>query len=286
MPLEMGFASPMKHARGSGGLAVGVLVGSLLVLGTSTVVVLVVPTPLSMAVSGHIPGDGRRSVVAESVLTTVVGLGDSVPAGDACDCTSYVVQLGAGTGGDSPMAVDNEAVGGQTSAGLLQQVRGQGITAHRNQVTLVTIGANDFDAASLAQADCQGAGTLVCYRSSLTGMGDNVRALLGALRAGADATGPVLVTGYWNVFLDGDVAAANGHAYVRDSDSLTRAVNEELQQASAALGATYVDLYGPFKAGGDDSGLLAADGDHPSEAGHALIASLVRHQLSLLRRAG
>jgi lysophospholipase L1-like esterase len=87
------------------------------------------------------------------------------------------------------------------------------------------------------------------------------------------------VTGYWNVFEDGDVGAANGEAYVRDSDGLTLAVNAMIETETHRHGMVYVDLYTPFKDKGNDTTLLATDGDHPSAAGHALITTLLHTAL-------
>jgi lysophospholipase L1-like esterase len=59
------------------------------------------------------------------------------------------------------------------------------------------------------------------------------------------------------------------------SDLLTRETNREIQAASVAVGATYVDLYQPFRgaSGSDDpTALLADDGDHPDARGHQVIA--------------
>jgi len=82
------------------------------------------------------------------------------------------------------------------------------------------------------------------------------------------------VTGYWNVFLDGAVGRARGAAYVTGSDALTRAVNAGIAAAAERTGATYVDVYRPFKGDGDVdcTPLLAADGDHPDARGHRVIA--------------
>jgi lysophospholipase L1-like esterase len=100
------------------------------------------------------------------------------------------------------------------------------------------------------------------------------------------APGPVLVTGYWNVFLDGPVGTAQGAEYVRDSSALTLQVNAVLAHEAASAGAVYVDLRGPFLAatGGssDDEGpLLASDGDHPSAQGHVVIAHALERALAL-----
>jgi lysophospholipase L1-like esterase len=108
-------------------------------------------------------------------------------------------------------------------------------------------------------------------------VGAQLSAILTAARKlRGDRSTQVLVTQYWNVFADGDVArAANGTAYLRWSDELTRALNTRICRAAQSDGATCVDLYAPLKGNGsrNPTDLLAGDGDHPNAAGHRLIAS-------------
>ncbi|MFG6194603.1 SGNH/GDSL hydrolase family protein [Nonomuraea sp. JJY05] len=227
---------------------------------------------------------------ASAAVTSIVGLGDSVPAGSACDCDTFVslirktLAARQGTG----VAVDNLATGGLTSQGLLDQVDAGSATdaiAHADLV-IITIGANDFDSASIEDDDCAPRAGLACYKSDLARLRVNVDGLLGKVRAMQTRPGSrIVVTGYWNVFLDGDSARAKGAAYVSNSDALTRAVNRTLAGAAAAKGARYVDLYGPFKGDGsrDDTPLLAADGDHPDAAGHRVIADSILSALTATR---
>jgi lysophospholipase L1-like esterase len=94
----------------------------------------------------------------------------------------------------------------------------------------------------------------------------------------------LLVTDYWNVFADGDVAlASDGPAYLQWSDELTRALNISICAAARSAGATCVDLYAPFKGDGSENptSLLAADGDHPNAAGNQLISSVLLAATSL-----
>lgn len=225
---------------------------------------------------------GRAAVVPVR-LSTVQGLGDSVPAATGCGCTSYVVQLARSMqdAEGSPVDAVNDSADGQTSAGLLAEVTQGGIRATPDRVTVITVGANDFDPGPLSGPGCSMLEVPACYHQGLQTLQTNIDAILTALVAGGGDRGPVVVTGYWNVFLDGDVAAAIGTDYVRDSDELTRAINTVLQVETQRHGLLYVDLYTPFKAeaGGNDTPLLAADGDHPSADGHALIAALLRTAL-------
>ena len=209
-------------------------------------------------------------------VNVVVGMGDSVPAGTACGCTTYVDllaqalrQRGMGT-----RAV-NDAQPGATSTELLRFVTSHQVRAAPDQVTVITIGANDFDATRVADQDCSAEAALACYGPALLSAPDNLAKTLSLLRSGPAMSGPIVVTGYWNVFLDGAVGRELGARAVRTSDALTRALNARLRAVCQSAGVAYVDLYGPFHQGGDDTALLADDGDHPSAAGHALIAQLL-----------
>jgi lysophospholipase L1-like esterase len=249
---------------------------SLLAAALLTALVGLAVTPSSGATPAAPPAAASR-------FTSTLGLGDSVPAGFACGCMPYVGLLSAqhGAAQHQPMTVQNLARGGLTSAGLLQQVASRGVVAGPGAVTVITIGANDFDSGSLSSPGCRAADGLACYAPQLEALDDHVRRTLRLLGSAGERRGPVLVTGYWNVFLDGPRAQAKGPAYTRDSDVLTRQVNDVLERAAGDSGATYVDLYAPFKSRGEAlSDLLAPDGDHPSAAGHRLIADLLEDSLT------
>jgi lysophospholipase L1-like esterase len=229
------------------------------------------------------------AATASSVATgpyRVVGLGDSVPAGSACGCTSYVSQVAQqqAQAASRTAAVDNLSVGGYTTSDVLNQLQQSAV---RQQVAdadlvIITIGANDFDSDIVSDADCDPA-ALACYQPALAQQATQLTQLLGEVNAlQAQHGGDVVVTGYWNVFLDGQVGQANGDAYVRNSNALTIADNALIAGTASAQGDTYVDIYTPFKGDGtvDDTALLAADGDHPNAAGHQLIAQTIEAVLA------
>ncbi|MBM7519490.1 SGNH/GDSL hydrolase family protein [Nocardioides nitrophenolicus] len=210
----------------------------------------------------------------------VLALGDSVPAGNACDCEPYPVRYGEllGTATHTRVTVDNRAVGGSDSADLLDELDDPDLRAvvRRADIVLLTIGANDFGdqhddivggRCSPDEADCVG--------DELTALRERLTAALGTIRAlrGARPT-TVLVTGYWNVFEDGDVAREDyGPEGLSAARALTRRANAVIHTVSDAAGARYVDLAAAFRdAGSDPTELLADDGDHPNAAGHDLIA--------------
>jgi lysophospholipase L1-like esterase len=213
-----------------------------------------------------------HETAAASLL--LVGLGDSVPAAADCPgCTSFVTlyanQLGA--------AVDNDGTDGQDSAQLLDAISPGGSesadVAAADVVTL-TIGANDFNSGRVAlqNGTCD---DLSCFGNTLQAMQANVQAIIGEIQQlhGSQQVA-INVTGYWNVFQDGAVAADRyGATFEQASDALTRQANTAIKKAADNAGVTYVDIYTPIKAHDPDTSLLSPDGDHLSQSGHDLVAA-------------
>src|SRR5258706_3289883 len=84
---------------------------------------------------------------------------------------------------------------------------------------------------------------------------------------------PVLVLGYWNDFKDGNVAKRVYSKAQRDAaESATWYTNNAIQDAARTSRATYISTSIPFYNSSNLDDLLASDGDHPSAAGHRLIA--------------
>ena len=213
----------------------------------------------------------------------VVAVGDSVTSGHACGCTAFPAQYGRLLSGRlrRPVSTQNLGVDGQGSGGLLTALGpsgSEGPAVAGADVVLVTIGANDFNGRhdDVAYGDCDPDASPDCVADEIEGLRRRFAGVLERVRALRDGRPTaVLVTGYWNVFEDGDVAARQFPAKgLAATDALTRRVNAVLALAARADGAAYVDLDRPFHtAGGADvTRLLAADGDHPDAAGHALIA--------------
>ena len=220
--------------------------------------------------------------------TTVVGIGDSVTAATVCACTgfveSYAAHLPSAAGG--PAKAVNLGTNGMTAAELLSLITTPGPTASgvaKGDILLVTIGANDLN--PLIPLWQSSACSEACYSPAVDAVGSDLSGILAAaksLRGGRPTQ--VLVTDYWDVFADGDVArASDGPAYLRWSDELTRALNVSICRAARSAGATCVDLYAPFKGDGslNPTALLAADGDHPNAAGNQVISSALMAATSL-----
>jgi len=240
------------------------------------------------AALGDVPGaaaePGRlwHAPVAVGHWPPVVAvLGDSVPSGAACHCTPYgsLVALALAQGAGRAARTADLARGGATVATLRDQLRTPSVRAAvaSSGLAVVTVGANDLSPDPLTDPGCRPVTALACYRGDVDRLSAGLAAVLADLRSLiAPGGGRVLVTGYWNVFLDGAAGAAQGSTYVRQSNRLTQAVDASIAANAAAKGGRYVDLYGPFKArGGSITRLLSADGDHPSAAGHRLIAAVI-----------
>jgi lysophospholipase L1-like esterase len=223
------------------------------------------------------PGHPHKSI-------TLVGLGDSVTAASNCDCAGFITDYAGilGKAADAPVTEFNLGQNGETSSGLraaLAPGRAAADPVARADVVVITIGANDFNGqvSAMRSGKCGGAANLDCTAATLAAMSQNVGAVLDRIRAlhhGTPVT--VQVTGYWNVFEDGEVAQGDYPAAFRTaSDVLTRRVNAALSSLSATKKVRYVDIYTPFKGNdgdADDTRLLASDGDHPNAAGHRVIA--------------
>lgn len=234
----------------------------------------------SAAVTPPSPPSSRTSPSQASPIR-VVGLGDSVTAGANCDCDDYVTGFARLLAQQRHVRVRtaNEGESGSTSPDLLadlahdQSVRSQVRDA---DVVVITTGANDLYPAlqKWQSGDCD----TDCSTPEIDTMSDDLTQVLQLVRTLAGHQVRILVTGYWNVFADGDVAKNQEKSgYLDWSDQVTRAANIAIQADTQRYGDTYVDLYTPFKGDGDHdpTGLLADDGDHPDPTGTALISQTV-----------
>lgn len=210
----------------------------------------------------------------------VLGLGDSVMAGTHCGCSGLVEEyadaLARRTG--RTVHVDNLGSNGAVTTDLLHDLASDDDTrglAARADVVVVTIGANDL----IPQLDTWEASGCPahCYTTAAQDVGRRLTRVLQVLAAARGGrTDHVLVTDYWNVFRDGDVALEYEGRAERDwSLRVTDAANAAICRAARATGAVCVDLVAPFRAAGhgDPTPLLADDGDHPDAAGMKVIVA-------------
>jgi lysophospholipase L1-like esterase len=225
-----------------------------------------------------------RSLVSASPLV-VVGLGDSVPAGTACQCTAFVQLVADKLQRVSPerVAAFNDALAGLTSSGLLAQVADDDTVALHiaaASTVLVEIGANDVDYSRWLSPVCRRLTVAQCYRPQVERIEANIRAIIARIRQlrGLHET-HIVVVDYWNVWQDGAVAAALGREFVHVSRQVTADVNRAIVAGAASVGdVDDVDLVAAFDGVGDNrdaTALLAADGNHPNAAGHRVIADTI-----------
>ena len=259
------------------GVAIGTAVGAAV---SASLLVGGVPASDGSAVGVPAPGTapaGRS--------WRLVGLGDSIPAGDGCaGCVGFLDLFGQTVSRDTSVrvGVTNLGVGGWTSADLLTSLTSDADAADTisgADIVTVTIGANDFNPMfdTFVAGHCGGADGLACFQPAMVDLESNLTAILARIWELRDGRPTALrVTGYWNVFLDGAVAARSyGPALQRTSAALTEQANDVIKTVAEAEHARYVDLFTPFKGvdgDQDDTELLAPDGDHPSQAGDQRIA--------------
>ncbi|HEX5510459.1 MAG TPA: SGNH/GDSL hydrolase family protein, partial [Actinomycetales bacterium] len=136
----------------------------------------------------------------------VVALGDSVPAGTACDCTPYP-QLSASdlsVPGVREISADNLAVEGYTSEDVKRQVMqdAQVVDAVKRSYAIeVQVGANDVGHSRTCGT------TVECYATEIPQLEQNLRTIvrrIHELTAGHPAL--VILLDYWSVWLGGQYA--------------------------------------------------------------------------------
>ncbi|QGN57756.1 SGNH/GDSL hydrolase family protein [Nostocoides sp. HKS02] len=232
------------------------------------------PTP---ATPTKTPITATTSTTADTSPVVVVGLGDSVTSGFACDCTTFIALYAAllRQRAHRPTEAVNLGVAGLTSMSLSEQLDSVAarVQLSRAGVVVLTIGANDLN--PLIGRWQKGGCDTSCIEPATDLMGTRLAAVLTRLGTLVPAGAHILVTTYWNVFEDGDVADADyGKSFGPWSAAVTRSANAHICTAAAQAGDSCVDLYEPFEGAGDrnPTALLADDGDHPNAAGHRLIA--------------
>ena len=207
-----------------------------------------------------------------------VGLGDSVPQGSACrQCVTFIERVGTDMAHRASVraSVGNESVSGYKTTDVLTQLESPGTRTllKTADLAIVTIGAN----ARCAHADAS------CVEGDVDAVIRRVRTILERIKAAMttpDAT--VVVTGYWNVGMDGKVGREQGKDYSHVTNTITKVFNSQVEAIADEIGVVYVDVRTPFKGADgkrDDTELLAEDGDHPSQTGHAVLAKAVEAEL-------
>jgi lysophospholipase L1-like esterase len=230
------------------------------------------------------PTPGSTAPPAPTATTAkgpvVVGFGNSVPSGTACNCTNFVSAYAAmvGSATNSKATVDNDAVSGSTSADVVNLLTKSSVQNQLRAATTVLImtGANDFNDA-FDQVSL-GAPADATYAPVATAVQDNVTTIIDKIHS-LNAGAHVVILDYWASMEDGAVAAKDYDATAMAASlACTTYTNDALAAAAKASNALYVSTLTAFKGpngSNDDTNLLAADGDHPNAAGHQLIAQTI-----------
>jgi lysophospholipase L1-like esterase len=211
-------------------------------------------------------------------------LGDSLAVGLVAN-SGYVVRYQGFLQADNNAAVTlvNRGVNGWTSAQLRNAL--QTDTAMRNavsnaQVVTWDIGGNDLREARdrFKAGTCGGADGQDCLRAAVTNFRNNWDAILSEILALRLRTTTILRTmDVYNPYVAEDKAA--GHFTILQP--YLDQVNQHIQVTAAAQGIPVARVFEAFNgASGDEDprakGLIAFDGLHADDDGHALIASRLR----------
>jgi acyl-CoA thioesterase-1 len=197
------------------------------------------------------------------------GVATSCPAASTQRSPSGIAKYAGARYARAQHAVDvNLAESGYTAADVLAQVPADSAVLSGAAEVLLMVGANDL--AEAFDDDHP-------YAPAAATVRIDVAATITAIERVRRV--PVIVLGYWNVVLDGQVGAARyGPSQVRAAAEATRYANDALQAAARQAGARFVPTEQAFHlpdGGRDPTALLAPDGDHPDAAGHAAIAALL-----------
>lgn len=246
------------------------------------------PVVTGAATGAATAGPTRSAAPSRSEPLQIVALGDSVPADTGCPCPGYVADLGTVLHALTlrPVTVHNDATGGWTTADVVADLA-SGTTptdVAGADLVIVQVGANDFDPNRIGDPTCFPAATSACWQPTLTALRSGLEEIGSRIRSLAHSpTLRIAFVGYWNITVDGQVAASTrGSQYLTNSNELTAVVNATIADAAAATHSIYVDAYTPFKGENgsrDPTEDLLEDGDHPNASGNEILTEAVQQAL-------
>jgi lysophospholipase L1-like esterase len=247
------------------------------------------PPPVGMVGTAESPQPTSPGGPAGTDPLRVVALGDSVPAATGCPCRGYIADVGTTLQAltHRPVTAVNDATGGWTTADVVNDLASGSTPTDiaGADLVIVQVGANDFDLSRIGDPACFPAASSSCWRPALTALRAGLEQI--AARIHALDRNPALriaFVGYWNVTVDGQVAASTlGSRGLANSNELTSVVNATISGASAATHSIYVDAYTPFKGENgsrDPTEDLLEDGDPPTAPGHETLTAAVQPALA------
>lgn len=215
---------------------------------------------------------GSATRASKPVHSRLVVFGDSVANRPECGCQSFAGRYARLVRDRAMVRVDNLAGDGQTTTSVLHvlaQPHTRALVAKADTVVFVA-GANDYQQAFAEVGNSRsdvGAYRIVAQRVQA----NLVTAIRKVTRINPLAR--VITFGYWNAFKDGAVAQAAYTPQQRAAAAAaTVSANDAIRRAAQTTASSYVSSRKAFAAAGELTGLLAADGDHPSEVGNDVLA--------------
>jgi lysophospholipase L1-like esterase len=217
-------------------------------------------------------------------VTSLTALGDSVPAGTACNCTPYPQLTAADIAhvAGHPVSTLDDAVPGDQSGDVLTQLEQDAdVVSHveYSQAVTVEVGANDVAYSSACGTNAS------CYEQKIPQVRSNLDAIVEHIRQLTDGRSvTVVLLDYWSVWLGGTYAEEQGPAYVSAAEQVTSRVSDAIRSVATATHSYFVDLQTAFHGRNreyDETHLLAPDGDHPNAAGHVRIEQAIAATLAL-----
>jgi lysophospholipase L1-like esterase len=211
-------------------------------------------------------------------------LGDSLAFG-ALAAQGYVPRYASYVNTDTGFNVDttNLGVPSAESADLLTQVQSEPVTRSQlqnSQIITFDIGGNDLNSArdKFNGATCGGTDNQDCLRNAVTTFKQNWGAILGQITSLKSPQSAIIRTmDIYNPFVAADMKSGNFAVLEGYLDQ----VNSYIHSSATAQGIQVANVHQAFN-GADGTqdpgaqGLLAADGFHPNDAGHKVIADQLR----------
>jgi lysophospholipase L1-like esterase len=152
---------------------------------------------------------------------------------------------------------------------VLAQPHTRQLVAKADTVVFVA-GANDYRQAFAEVGDSRS--DVAAYRIVAQRVQANLVTAIGKVTR-INPLARVITFDYWNAFKDGAVAQAAYTPQQRAAAAAaTASANNAIHRAAEATSSGYVSSRKAFAAAGGLTPLLAADGDHPSQAGNDVLA--------------